>query len=254
MKKPLIVLSCVALTVGAFAEEAKEVAGQDRAAQIKRHNERRYRFTGGDLVKPGKGYIAIVDRTAKMSDALKAASALLRDELHIDFRVVKDEPKDAGLVVRVIEESGKPPMLAAPEQSWAEVNVAALGDDLKDDAAKAKFVPARTRKMVIRAFAYAAGAAGSSFNGNLFDIVRVRDLDYVEEFIPIDAKGLILAHLKKLGLEPSKSSTYFQAVREGWAPAPTNDVQKAVWEKVHATPAKPIKISYDKDKQKPVVK
>jgi len=35
-----------------------------------------------------------------------------------------------------------------------------------------------------------------------------------------------------------------QRKRDG--PAPTNDVQKAIWEKVHAIPDKPITIEYGK--------
>ena len=41
---------------------------------------------------------------------------------------------------------------------------------------------------------------------------------------------------------PGKRSVYRKACEEGWAPAPTNDVQKAIWDKVHAMPTEPIKI------------
>ena len=34
---------------------------------------------------------------------------------------------------------------------------------------------------------------------------------------------------------PYIESTYRKACREGWAPAPTNDVQKAIWEDINAT-------------------
>ena len=40
-------------------------------------------------------------------------------------------------------------------------------------------------------------------------------------------------------------ATYKRACREGWAPTPTNDVQRAIWEKVHAIPDKPLTIEFD---------
>ena len=42
-----------------------------------------------------------------------------------------------------------------------------------------------------------------------------------------------------------KIGTYRQACQEGWAPAPKNDEQKAIWNQVHAIPDKPIKIEFD---------
>ena len=48
----------------------------------------------------------------------------------------------------------------------------------------------------------------------------------------------------------SESFTHKKACQEGWAPAPTNDVQKAIWEKVHAIPDKPMTIEFDPKKDK----
>ena len=57
-------------------------------------------------------------------------------------------------------------------------------------------------------------------------------------------------YMKPLGVLPAQRATYMKACQEGWAPPPTNDVQKAVWEKVHAIPDKPITIEYDPKKDK----
>ena len=38
----------------------------------------------------------------------------------------------------------------------------------------------------------------------------------------------------KMGISPYRRVTYKMAVKEGWAPAPTNDYQKAIWDKVKA--------------------
>ena len=43
-------------------------------------------------------------------------------------------------------------------------------------------------------------------------------------------------------------STYKKACQEGWVSAPTNDIQKAIWDKVHAAPKNPMKIEFDSKK------
>lgn len=40
--------------------------------------------------------------------------------------------------------------------------------------------------------------------------------------------------MQERGIPIARSVTYRQAVKEGWAPAPTNDIQRAVWDKVKA--------------------
>ena len=42
--------------------------------------------------------------------------------------------------------------------------------------------------------------------------------------------------------------SYQDACEMGVAPAPTNDVQKAIWDKVHAMPTEPIKIKPEEKK------
>ena len=52
----------------------------------------------------------------------------------------------------------------------------------------------------------------------------------------------------RLGILPVRTTTYLQACQEGWAPMPTNAVQKAIWEKVRAIPQSPMKIEFDPKK------
>lgn len=60
----------------------------------------------------------------------------------------------------------------------------------------------------------------------------------------------ISANKSKLGIFSRNSVPYSRACREGWAPFPTNAVQKAFWEKFHAIPDRPIKIEFDPKKDK----
>ena len=58
--------------------------------------------------------------------------------------------------------------------------------------------------------------------------------------------GAMARNLNALGFKPRRRLTYRRACQEGWAPAPTNEFQKAVWEQVKADkergPANPITI------------
>ena len=93
-----------------------------------------------------------------------------------------------------------------------------------------------------------AGGMGSSFPGNIMNIAKVEDLDLCDEFVPFDKVGVVKQHLKNAGVTPVRYATYRIVCREGWAPAPTNDVQKAIWDKVHAMPTEPIKIKPEEKK------
>jgi hypothetical protein len=76
----------------------------------------------------------------------------------------------------------------------------------------------------------------------------IEDLDSVQEFIPIDMERRWTDYLANLGVKPAHIRTYKQACKEGWAPAPTNEYQKAIWDKVHEPPATPMKIEFDPKK------
>ena len=59
-----------------------------------------------------------------------------------------------------------------------------------------------------------------------------------------------IAYLRAIGVKPAEKTTYRKACHEGWAPPPTNEVQKAIWEQIHSSPDKPIKIEFDPKKDK----
>jgi hypothetical protein len=152
------------------------------------------------------------------TEPIKAALAALQDK------------EGVAAVVVVGDAAEYPSLLIAPEARWALVNVAALGG--KDVTAET--LADRTQKEVWRAFGYLMGAAHSNFERCLLKPVLVpEDLDAIK------VKGLspepfnkIMTHAQKLGMEPQRKTTYRKAVEEGWAPAPTNDFQKAIWEEL----------------------
>ena len=60
----------------------------------------------------------------------------------------------------------------------------------------------------------------------------------------------IYESVSAIGLQAAKPVTYKMACRQGWAPAPTNSIQKAIWNDVFSVPDKPIKIEFDPKKDK----
>ena len=72
----------------------------------------------------------------------------------------------------------------------------------------------------------------------------------VGEQFGIDTMMGVVKHLPEIGVVPDQRITYREACRKGIAPAPTNEYQKAIWEKEHAVPKNPMKIEFDPKKGK----
>ena len=66
--------------------------------------------------------------------------------------------------------------------------------------------------------------------------------------LPVDVIKRFGPYLEGYGVNPEKIVSYRKACEEGWAPQPTNDFQKAVWDDVHAMPSEPIKIKPEEKK------
>lgn len=168
---------------------------------------------------------------------------------------IKEETAALGAQVGValVDTANDPALFGAPEERWAMVNVAKLAIDNPDPEKLAR----RTRLELLRAFALAGGCAfvGRGLIALRNDIQAPADLDRIRsESYGVEAINTFKRNLPRLGVRPWIVVSYEEACQEGWAPQPTNKYQKAVWDRVHAAPTKPIKITYDKDKQKPVVK
>lgn len=226
----------------------------DKTKQSAPKAAQRFRV-GGQIEQPGssRGFVAIVNLQSKVSleDLKGATESIRRDRAYVfKFFTSVDEAREARMVIKVIDDPAKPSLLVAPDDSWATVNVANLVNDLKTDEAKAKFLPLRTRKQILRAFVNAAAAGGSAWKKNILDCANLRDLDYWGEFLPLDALDRAMFHMKARGLLPARVVTYRTACYEGWAPAPTNDVEKVIWDEAHEIPSDPIKIKFDPKRDK----
>ncbi len=247
----------VALLIVAFkacvAEQEKNESAQPQPLSKKEFL--RLKAGGGKIVKPGtqKGLIVFVNAQNSADRAwIESQIAYLTKELGYGI-ALKDgsfslpSPKvDGEISIFIIDDAAIPTILLAPENRWAAVNVYSLKDH------RQAFFEARVRKEVSRVFAMLCGGMASNFQLSLMGPVsKVSDLDvFPDSQVPFDILNRIQFHLKSFGVEPAKTATYKQDFSEGWAPAPTNAVQKLIWDEVHSIPQKPIKIEFDPKKGK----
>ena len=88
--------------------------------------------------------------------------------------------------------------------------------------------------------AYACGAGVSSTPHCLMNTCySLADLDaFDSDMISMEPFMTMSDCFPKMGISPFRRVTYKMAVKEGWAPAPTNDYQKAILEKFGGASAK----------------
>ena len=266
MRKLLFSSFVGCLTVVAFAKPFstdkayKDLTDEEKVVRLAEARANRLAHFGEKIDKPNsqQGKIVFVD--AKLDDFAEDYKKIVSSLLVLgkyNISVVKGEGEsvssknalemmrklDAQIAVFVVESSEYENMiLAAPDNGWAIVNATAI----KKGATNSTFERARMRKAVMRAYLFAAGASYSRYPGALMSpITNAADLDKLTDTPPVDVLARCKDTLDMRGIKPLYSAFYRKAVQEGWAPAPTNDMQKAIWNKVHAVPQKPIKIEFD---------
>lgn len=234
-------------------KSVRDMTPEERAAYRAKMQAKAYQHTGGMLKRPGeqKGRVVYVNAQKKVPVAwLKRSAGFFADNVKITVDVEDGEfkfphPKIIGnLTLFVIDDSSLPVLLAAPENRWAMVNVSTLGGvDVEEP-----FFQARVEKELTRGFCLLCGAINSNYPMAVVGpVVKVTDLDkFVDAGLPVDVVARFAPYLGPYGVVPYRMTTYKKACREGWAPAPTNDVQRAIFEQVKADkergPTNPITI------------
>jgi len=151
---------------------------------------------------------------------------------------------NVGAVVSLIDVAGQPSLLVAPEDGWVQVNVAALA---KDDPAPENLTN-RAKKEIWRAFVLLFGGGHSRFHDDLMrPITSLKDLDSSPNLVSSpEPFNTMMETARTRGITPLYRATYKRACKEGWAPPPTNEYQRAIYEQVKADrergPTNPITI------------
>lgn len=255
MKKAVFMICVTAASVAWCAEKpvqmhnGRPIAQKIDPEQLKRVQMRQF---GGPIrdVREQKGKVVIVNaQSAADKGWFKEVCEYFDKMVKITVETAPGSfelpsPKIAGdASVFVVDDPKLPMSLVAPEAKWAMVNVAPLKTD------KEQFFRARVQKATVRGLAYVLGAADSQYPLALTGCVtKPEDLDAIvyATKLPIDTIGKIAKYAPNLGITPYRQTNYKTAVREGWAPQPTNEFQKAIWDSIHTLPTKPIVIQPEK--------
>lgn len=254
-----LLAACAALSA---ADAAKSAPATD-AEKVARQEAARLRMmekTGGLIKVDGKGSVALIDLQTRVSaEVIGMRAALLAKMLRAEVRALSADDKSfevktaakhlektgATAAVLVVDCPGLPMSLLALEQRWAAVNVAALAEDKPD----AVTLTRRVNKMLTRQAAVLLGAYSSTAKATpLAAVSSLGDLDALDYDMPtMDSLMSILRFLPQMGITQTKMTTYKKACMEGWAPAPTNEFQRVIFEQVKSDkergPSKPLTIA-----------
>lgn len=138
--------------------------------------------------------------------------------------------RGALMVVVLAAEGDRPALSVYPEERIAVVNMDRLAE-----GADERRLEDRTIKEVWRAmgFLFGTGYAPDDFSA-MQPVGTPEELDAVRAQLINPRDMRICSRLcDKHGAVRGVRTTYRQAVVDGWAAEPTNDVQRAIWEKYH---------------------
>lgn len=253
MKKLMFVALTLITSVAFAADVAADKTAQDeKAAKRAASRQKALERSGGLIDRPSAGKVAIVNCQTKYPKAkIEQHIQDLRDALRVNF-VLTDgapiaaatalsraaaKPDGASVALYLADDAGLPISLYAMEGQWCIVNFSALNES-------------QCEKEFVRGASLVLGCAMSqSKSSPMQTVATLKDFDRViSTDISFDSLGGILTNMENLGITQSRKTSYRKACMEGWAPAPTNDYQKVIWEEIHAKPTNPIKIKFDPKK------
>ena len=219
------------------------------------------RARGGIVWHPDVGSVAVIDSQRDLSKSdIVGFPFYARKFVKLPFSYVQEGgvsvlTADKALVrtkanaaVILVDDLSLPMSLIAVEARWGIMNIAPLK---ADRPSRAKLLE-RAAKLFSRTVIQVLGGANQDFESSAMrSVTSLKDLDALKGLgVAQFAVPGLMNHVHHIGIELGYEELYEVACQEGWAPAPTNDFQKAIWEKVHAPPTKPLKIEFDPATQK----
>lgn len=238
----------VAFALAAFAVDVtapkKELTAEERA----RRRELMMKKTGGIIDRLGEGKVVFVDCQSRIGESVVRERVenlhhLLKFNIEYKrgaWKMGDPLPDGATVAIYIVDDEKLPMSLVAVEAHWGVVNTVGLS------------LGPRFSRELTRVVTLTIGAAQSGIKTSPMQTVsKPSDLDVLltDGFTP-DSVSQIYGNAKGLGLTRYTKTSYLRACQEGWAPAPTNDYQKAIWDQVHEIPSNPIKIKFDPKKGK----
>ena len=269
--KKVLTAAMIAVAIVTLADEeyvspvtgqAFDPNGKFTLEQIKARDERVMAKTGGFLQQKASGpQLLLVDARERPSGAIDEVARLYKLGAHLDANVEKTPRGDKAAYdfAKSLSDSKKPlmtlvvfdgdpsfPALAVyPEERIGLVNADRLKGG-EDPAAP----EVRVSKEIWRAMGFIGGVGFSQHENDMMQpYYTLKELDgNIHAYIQPMNMAKMGRFWKRFGVKKEARVPYLVACQEGWAPQPTNDVQKAIWDKVHALPTEPIKIKPEEKK------
>lgn len=234
MKKLLIVVAATLSLVG-FADDVAKPSLRRRPS----------RPSGGLLERkeavPSKNIVVSNKQSVLGQQDISGIVDAVRVVGRLPFRL---EGERAGMTIDLVEADDMGMLAIFPDDFYAKINVKALA---KDGAAK-DVVRDRVKKQIVRAGFLLLGSGYSQYPGLMRPISSVAELDSCPLATPSPDNFVHLYAATKVGVKDVRFASYRDACREGWAPEPKDDIQKAIWAEYHAKPTEPMKIEFDPKK------
>lgn len=240
---------CLASTIIAAEAPKKKLTPEEIAVRRAEMKKRRYERTGGYVVKPDNNIkvLALVNVNNTVDKELLTKLAKEMEQALL-FNVVAsvERPANAGVVIEIKDTDYPATFITAPENGYGMLNVRPL----KIDNPSKEKLERRTIQQIWRTTILTLGGGYDIEPKCLMKpFASVQELDSCPSICPCPMSfSAVVAAAARFGVNPIYRATYKRACEEGWAPAPTNDVQKAIWDNVHATPKNPLKIEFDPEK------
>ena len=242
MKRIAFSIIVAASMIGAITADGKPKLTPEQ------REERKYRHFGGHIYQPVKSkVVSILDEQSIVGrEVVERIASEMQSMLMLPVAV--NASSNVAVRIRLRADEKAAPLVIMPDNAIAIVDIKALSADKP----AMPLLETRLSKEIWRGFVYALGG-GNTYVQNcvMKQVSSLKDLDAIPSKTACpDAYLRIAESARTIGLNPLRRVTYRQACKEGWAPQPTNNVQKAIWDQIHAIPDKPITIEYDPKKDK----
>ena len=253
MQKLLLSTIMIIAAIGVFAaDKAKPAGGRHRQAAP----------SGGIVEKPYSGNVfrTINAQAAIPADKVAEITLKMRYETifpfemgsaaEIDFASAEKAANEllsqgkvgAGVVI-VNDPANDDFIRANPEKRWSILNVAKL----LVDKPSTELLEMRFKKLYWHSVVRALGGGYATVRPSVMTpFTDLKSLDAISTDKPSpDVVNLLIDTGSLYGIKVITIASYRTACKSGWAPAPTNEVQRVIWEQIHASPTEPMKIKFD---------
>ena len=227
-----VVIAALAASA-AFADlpkDLKDLSPQERRQVLLERRKANAKPTGGLLERPS----ALPSKIISVDNSQKALDDAVISPLVAAARRTTRLPLELNGTNRVaitieISKCEKLPALGIfPEEKKAIVTVVKLSAD----GPSAELLSSRIEKEIVRA---ALMVLGSGYSPTVCYATPVFSLADLDKMKPRNVSPDTMMHIpatSRLGIQTISYASYRKAVEEGWAPAPTNDVQRTIMQEI----------------------